>query len=506
MKENKSLTRTADRVSDRFLPYIALAVIPFLLFLFANLLGFSDQPSCIEPLMWLCILGTFAVFFYSFFYRSCGGQKPADLLKVILLLGFILRIGYMLYTHMFTRAHDIGGLEQDSAGHISYIWTLYTRHQLPQTNDYQFYHPPFFHLVSLLPLSLFHAVMPSASAITIAEAAKLVSCFASCGALLVSDRICNELSLNRTGRLLALSIIAFHPTFILMGGRVNNDAFVTFFMLLIVLYTIRWYRDPSCRHTVILALAFGFGMMTKISCGTMAFFTAPVMLYVWWKKRKTPEFMHIFAKGMLFLAICAPLALWYPIRNLIRFGQPLNYVLDLGSSHPVYVGQYSLVRRFFSLPISDLGGSLYIDPYNECNLWLYVLRSAVMGEFSYEIASFIPALLVVTGSLLAVISLAAMLYVLIRGKKLHPLLRFGMPFLWLLQFGSFLVFQLQYPYACSMDFRYIPLTCIAGALMIGSAQKLLSADRRAVCQFMHVLTVLLTAAFCILSTVMYCSI
>lgn len=502
MKKNKSLTRNADRVPDRFSPYIALAVIPFLLFWLANLLGISDQTERIEPLMWLCILGTFAVFFY----RSFSGQKPEDLVKVILLLGFILRIGYMLYTHMFTRAHDIGDLGQDAAGHISYIWTLYTRHQLPQTNDYQFYHPPFFHLASLLPLSLFHAVMPSASANTIAEAAKLVSCFASCGALLVFDRICNELSCKRTDWLLALSIIAFHPTFILMGGRVNNDALVTFFMILIVLYTIRWYRDPSMKHTVILALAFGFGMMTKISCGTMALFTAPVMLYVWWKKQKTPEFMHIFAKGMLFLAICAPLALWYPIRNLIRFGQPLSYVLDLGSSHPVYIGQYSLAERFFSLPLDSLTGPLYIDPYNDCNLWLYVLRSAVMGEFSYEIASFIPRLLVIISSLLAVVSFTAMLYILLRGKKLHPLLRFGMPYLWLIQFGAFFVFQLQYPYACSMDFRYIPLTCMVGALMIGSAQRLLSANHHMFCRFVHVLTVMLTAAFCILSTVMYCSI
>lgn len=277
-------------------------------------------------------------------------------------------------------------------------------------------------------------------------------------------------------------------------------------MVLIVLYTIRWYHDPSVKHTVILALAFGFGMMTKISCGIMALFTAPVMLYVWWKKRKTPEFMPIFAKGMLFIAICAPLALWYPVRNLIKFGQPLNYVLDLGSSHPVYIGQYSLVQRFFSLPIGHLTEPLYIDPYNDCNLWLYVLRSAVMGEFSYEIVSFIPRLLVMISSLLAVASLAAMLYVLLCGKKSHPLLRFGMPFLWLVQFGSFFIFQLQYPYACSMDFRYIPLTCIVGALMIGGAQNLLSADHHIFSQFIHALTVILTAAFCILSTVMYCSI
>lgn len=207
-----------------FFPYIALAVIPFLLFWLVSLFGISDQTDQIEPLMWLCILGTFAVFFY----RNRSGQKSEDLLTLILLLGFILRIGYMLYTHMFTRAHDIGGLEEGSAGHISYVWTLYTRHQLPQTNDYQFYHPPFFHLVSLLPLSLFHAVMPSASAGVVAEAAKVVSCFASCGALLVFYRLCNELSLKTTGRLLALSIVAFHPTFILMGGRVNNDALVTF--------------------------------------------------------------------------------------------------------------------------------------------------------------------------------------------------------------------------------------------------------------------------------------
>lgn len=502
MKKRKSITQNKGGVLERFLPYAALALIPFLLYCLAVTFGISDQTAQIEPLMWLCILGAFAVFVY----RNRSRQRPEDLLTLILLLGFLLRIGYMLYTHMYTRSHDIGGMDEDATGHLSYIWTLYTKHQLPQTNDYQFYHPPFFHLASLLPLSLFQAIMPSADAATVAEAAKIVSCFASCSALLVTDRICRELSLKENGRVLALSIIAFHPAFILMGGRVNNDALVTFFMILIVLYTIRWYHDPSVKNTVILALAFGFGMMTKISCGTMALFTAPVMLYVWWKKRKTPEFSRIFAKGVLFLAICAPLALWYPIRNLIRFGQPLGYVLDLGSSHPVYIGQHTLTERFFSLPLHLLGNPLYIDPYSDCNLWLYVLRSAVMGEFSFEITPFIPRLLVVVSSLLAVLSLAAMLYVLIRGKGLPPLLRFGMPLLWLIQFGFFFVFQLQYPYACSMDFRYIPLTCVVGALMIGSAQNLLSTRHGTVCRTVCAAAGILTAAFCVLSTVMYCSI
>ena len=48
-------------------------------------------------------------------------------------------------------------------------------------------------------------------------------------------------------------------------------------------------------------------------------------------------------------------------------------------------------------------------------------------------------------------------------------LRFGLVWLWLIQIGSYLMFNLQYPFGCTMDLRYIVPTIIVGAAYLGIA-------------------------------------
>ena len=59
---------------------------------------------------------------------------------LLLVIGYALRVGYMLYTSAATRQHDTYTKNFD--GHEAYAWTLFTTGKLPTTNDYQFYHPP----------------------------------------------------------------------------------------------------------------------------------------------------------------------------------------------------------------------------------------------------------------------------------------------------------------------------------------------------------------------------
>ena len=60
-------------------------------------------------------------------------------------------------------------------------------------------------------------------------------------------------------------------------------------------------------------------MMTKLSGGMAALFTAPVFLIV--LVRRLRERRAAYRPSPRSPA-CAPLGLWYPVRNLILFNQP----------------------------------------------------------------------------------------------------------------------------------------------------------------------------------------
>ena len=60
-------------------------------------------------------------------------------------------------------------------------------------------------------------------------------------------------------------------------------------------------------------------------------------------------------------------------------------------------------------------------------------------------------------------------YVILRCKETHVLARFGLLWIWLIQMGSYLMFNLQYPFGCTMDLRYIVPTIVVGAAYLGIA-------------------------------------
>lgn len=45
-----------------------------------------------------------------------------------------------------------------------------------------------------------------------------------------------------------------------------------------------------------------------------------------------------------FAVICFPLGLWYPVRNLVRFGVPLTYVQEMPENSVQYLGNSRFSR------------------------------------------------------------------------------------------------------------------------------------------------------------------
>lgn len=389
-------------------------------------------------------------------------------LVLLLLAGVVLRFGVMLYTPFYVHGHDVGGY--GGYGHLDYIVRLYETGRLPETNLGQFYHPPLAHAASAAAARLYALFTLNTDRNMIFEAARLAPCFFSCASMLVSLRLLEALDFSKKARLFAMTAVAFHPTFFLLAPSINNDMAMVFFFLTAVLYTVRWYQNPTYKNILLLALCIGAAMSSKFSGALVAVFTASVFLLGFlrqWNrgglKGRAPELTGQFAA---FAAVCFPLGLWYAVRNLRLFGQPLGYVLEIPRDSSLYVGHIPFGERFLTFdPVSVLWGG-YCRPWEDFRLPEYAVKCALFGEYAFPESHSPAAVIVLAASLLLILlSLVAMVWFLVRHK--NKLAVYSMAAIWLLQAASFVYFNLQYPFGCTMDFRYIVPTVVTGAAFLG---------------------------------------
>lgn len=445
--------------------YVYLCLSIFFIYVLFHGFEFDQYIRPIQIIMFTSIAAL--SLFFAIDYKDYHTIK-FNMLNYIILCGFILRIGYMLYTPCNVRSHDLGELElgPNDYGHAAYILKLMIYKHLPLTNDIQFYHPPLFYFLSAVVSALVNQILHSESYFDLVDAAKIVSCFASCATLLVCRHFCDDLKLRPDAQCLVLTILSFFPNFFLLAGRVNNDSLVVLFMFTAILYTYRWYQETSIRNTLGLALAFGCGMMTKMSCITIALFTAFVMCVVLYKAYKSHKVMPVIAKLLLFGLISLPLGLWYPIRNYLLFDQPLNYVLELPRDSELFCGDIPFFQRFLSIDLSNLWSTPFADAWSDHNIPAYILKNSLFGEFSYNVPSFAPIILLLLNILLVFCSLFAFVKLVI-SKKIALELRVGLPLLWGIIIIFYNYFNVRYPFGCTMDFRYIVPTVFLGCLAIG---------------------------------------
>lgn len=444
------------------------------LYLLLESLGWINKPKIIH----LCMMISISIILVIGFIRWIkveyldkenkgidNDNKETIVGFIILAIGLIMRIGYTMYTAWNVRGHDVGGASVEYVGHASYIMHLFYG-RLPDNNAYQFYHPPFYHFMSSITMhivSFFNEIVRGEELI---DAAKIVSCFASCGVLLQIKEFLKELDIKGRISNIILLIVAFCPNFYLMAGRVNNDSLVFFFMVVAIRYTYKWYYNQDWKSIIILALAYGFGMMTKISMGVLAIFTALFMIIVLVKNIKRHLYKKTIVQLLIFGLISLPLGLWFPIRNLILFKQPLNYVLEIEKNTPIYVGNISLLKRFL-IHIKDIKElRLYNIPISDYNIPIYIWRGSLFGEFTLTADKLFEWILLIVNGVIIIVSIIAMIKVLISMKEKKEL-TYGLFFIWICQIVSYISFNLRYPFACTMDFRYIVTTVIVGAVFIG---------------------------------------
>ncbi len=484
---------------------------------------------------------------YWFFTKRLTAKR---VLVLLLVAGYALRVGYMLYTGAATRQQDTYTKNFD--GHEAYAWTIFSTGKLPNSNVYQFYHPPlnamfqagFMHFVSwICELLPFGEYVPSAflygkpDYITddmrwfLYSSCQVLSVLYSLAACVGMLKILKLFSFQGKMRLLLAALVVLFPRNVQFSGMLNNDGLAFALAIFALYFALKWQKQGKGFADILLCgLCVGLGMMTKLSSATVCLPIAGIFIFEFVdtikKKENALGFWKMAFQYGTFLLVCAPLGLWFQIYAKVRFDQPFGYVFS-NLNHLLYTGDHSFVSRFIlCFDPSEYFGSLWCRPFNgNYYLFNYALRSAIFGEFSYWQGEGFAVLSVVAAYAFCAALFVALVYIFVswwknrsRSRVLGGKLQGGRValnaislkdflFVFLLmqsQVLSEIYFYIQMPYGCTMDFRYIMPMILALALTLGCVQKELAGLQTQTARQLDWWLSILTCIFLASSALFYC--
>ncbi|MBE6798839.1 MAG: glycosyltransferase family 39 protein [Ruminococcaceae bacterium] len=482
------------------LSFLLFAVLVPVLFIFVCLLFFCFDQSVLTAEQRVNFADLFGI--SGCVFAALGGYvghrfgKLDAKLAVILLIvvGFFVRLAYITEFGFYEHQHDVESLR--SSGHLSYIYNLATGNGLPESNEWQYSHPPLYHVLAAGIVKLSNALgfSPDRGFENIQLLTLLFSTLIS----VVSVVLFKELRLKGKPFCLASAFCSLHPTFFIFAGSINNDCLMTLLSLTAVLFLVKWWHRPTVLNAVLIGLFIGLGMMTKFSVVLLVPVTAVVVI-VKLLTDKTYKFGRFLLQTALFLAVSMPAGLWYQIRNVIKFQQPLGYVAPIPETSDLFVGDVSIIKRIL-LPFSTEPVDVYVDVWEEHNLFTYVLRNSLFGEYQIGETAF-AVFLVIFNLSIVLLTVAGVVSVLKKGRELFKTDDWIILLVLLVQLAFFVYFNISYPFGCTMDFRYIPLTVICSGVLLG---RLTENDQRSgIGGALSSISTVTTVGFCVFSLLVF---
>lgn len=412
-------------------------------------------------------------------YLACTHKlNDKAFILIIFALAFAVRLAYVLYTDSTVRQHDVGNFGME-IGHCGYIRYLYQNLNFPDFDvrtAWQFYHPPFHHMISALWMHLQTAL--GINYYVAGENVQILTLFYSSICMVLSYKIFRQLSLKGRGLVCAVAIVAFCPTFYIMAGSINNDILSIAFMLAAVLNTLYWHKNPTFPRIMAISLCVGLGMMTKLSVWMVAPAIAFVFLYVFFKNLK--DFKKYLLQFVCFGVVCAPLALWWQVRNLLKFGVPLTYVPALSITSDQYIGNLPVTERLFDFSagqFANVGDQFvtYGASYNEYNPLVALFKTSMFDELintaNYPKIAVFNIILFWSAVVIGIFGFVAMIYAFCKKKNsaLNNVQKIFVALIYVVFFASYYVFCFQFPFVCTENIRYAVPLIIIGAFFVGLA-------------------------------------
>ena len=442
--------------------------------------------SSVDFLREVILQSRFFIFLMGFLLIICflGYRKwekkltEAEVVVGIFLAAFLIRGMLVLIVPYNQAQHDthfFGEWNGDAigSGHFGYIQYLMKFKKLPDFDPRQvwsFYNPPLHHILCAVWMK-FNAMFGMGYD-ACAENLQLLNLFYSSMTSYTGYRILKEFSLKGSALFLTFGLLAFHPIFAVLNLSLNNDALAVLFSAIAILYTVRWHKEQKMRYILCIALSIGLGMMTKLSVGLLSPAIGFVFLMVTIRKRDNLK--NLIGQFVGFGILCFPLGLFWPVRCKVLFDIPFNYVQPLGEGDMwQYIGNYNLWQR---LGIPSLAPILknpwYIgDPAEQHNTWLEMFRTSILDEWTFQLPlkpyMIVATVLVLFSIFLGIGICVLFIWTLIHKGTMDKAMKgfCGIGYWGLV--GFFVKFTFDYPFICSMNFRYIVPTFLFSVLGLG---------------------------------------
>lgn len=394
-------------------------------------------------------------------------------IAAVLYMGFLLRVLFLIFTPASFFQNDMGAFEPDNYGNLGYVYILYTTGKLPALNPmehYQLYHPPLHFAISAAYLRLLAllGVGVEGSAPVLLRFLSLLYCT---GTSIVTDKLAKKLGAACEGRLVIACVISFLPYQVFLSGALNNDPLMLLLCMLSFYYAVCWYKTPTGRNILKLAVSIGLAMTTKISAALIAPAIGAVMLWKAWENRK--EWLAYLKQFLLFGVVVFPLGMWYALLRLVQYGMPITYAPSLPEDSIQNISAYTVGQRLF-----DFGGAFDVlhiqwnrfEGFTDHNIFTTLIKYAVFGETSYDVATknlrFFSTVAVAATGLLFLL-LLVMTVKFTAEKRIDAPTKVLFLVTILLSLVMYVRFCFAYQFICAMNLRYILVAFYLGILLFG---------------------------------------
>ncbi len=490
----------------------------------------SNQVGMMVGAMGLTLILGIGIYMYK--TKTLTAEK---MIFLLIATGFILRLAYIFYTDVGVagistqdRQHDVFYFNSDTDNfrHSSYIEWFYNNLSLPKVKPEglnQYYHPPLHHFISAMWMRVMTTLGMSYNGAV--ESIQLLTLFYSCACMIISAKILQFIKLKGMALILPLSVICFHPTLIIMSGSVNNDMLSVALAFGGVYATMVWYKNPTIKNIIVVALCIGGSMMSKLSGGLIAPAVAVVFLVGLIKNIKKhgvdidKGIISMLPQFGIFALICVPLGLWWQIRTATLFDVPLTYVPSLAENSSQFLGEYSTLERLFGMPIESLKNIFVIWDtngfnYNEYSIFLGLIKTALFGEFTLfnvvygntvtSVGNIFCYLLFISCIMLTAVAVWGIVYSLVKKKYIVDLTLTVMFLLvGLVILINYVKFCFDYPFTCTQNFRYCVPLLLVGATFTGNLYTEILNNKDKFSKIMKWTIPLCVGLFCLSSSMVY---
>lgn len=403
-------------------------------------------------------------------------KNSRSICLLILLAGFFLKMLYGLMVPYNISSHDLWDVSDWNCvtlGHLGYIQFLYQFKELPYFFDGQFYHPPFFYILSAVIMAIVYGLTMNIDlAFEWIQQFNLIIAF---GVSVYSYRLLKLYDIKGLRLIASTIFFAGLPLLYNMGGCINNDCLMSLLCVMTVFYVIKWEKTISWADMIKAALCMGFSMFTKTSAGLIAPGIALFFVYKLVVSAKdTKNLKKIVFNYFVFGIISIPIGMFWLIRQNIKCGMPFDYIMPLSkqaeavaiSSFPFWIRLGIPSVQQMTSPFPD-----YSDFKNSANIWGQSIQTTLFDEgiFNYSV----PFFKLIADSLIWLFALLSVFLIIkVVSFSVNKTINIQTKLLLLGIFAvlaiSYISFCFKYPYICTMNTRYIycifPIMIIAYGL------------------------------------------